>query len=119
MKAIRGAISIQADTPVLIQDAVDNLFCEICKRNNLKEEDFVCIIISQTKDLFSLNGATALRKSGKCSNVPLFCVQEANTNGAMPQVIRILALTEKNLSKVSHVYLGETSKLRPDLSQCN
>lgn len=117
MKAIRGAISVQANTPAQIQSAINLLFCEICKRNNLKEDDLVCIIISQTKDLFSLNGAAALRKGGKCSNVPLFCVQEADTNGAMPQVLRILALTEKPLDKVSHVYLGETAKLRPDLSK--
>ncbi len=116
MKAIRGAVSVQANTPDLIQSAMDTLFCFLCKRNNLCEEDFVCIIISQTKDLFSLNGATALRKSGKCSNVPLFCVQEADTNGAMAQVLRILALTEKPIDKVFHVYLGKTSKLRPDLS---
>ena len=117
MKAIRGAISIQTDTPEQISLAVNQLFSELCKRNNLNENDFVCLIFSHTKDLRSLNSATALRQKGKCSNVPLFCVQEADISGALPQVIRIMALTDKNLEKVSHVYLGKTAILRPDLTE--
>jgi len=116
MTAIRGAISVQTDTPEQISLAVNELFYQLCQHNSINEEDLVCLIFSHTKDLRSLNSATALRKNGKCSNVPLFCVQEADIEGALPHVIRVMALTEKKLEKTFHVYLGETANLRPDLT---
>lgn len=117
MTAIRGAVSIKADAPDEIMTAANGLFDELCRSNGLVEEDFVCLIISHTKDIRTLNSAAALRKAGRCSNVPLFCVQEADIEGAMPLVIRMMALVAKPLDDVHHVYLGEAANLRPDLTR--
>lgn len=118
MKAIRGANSVKTDTPESISFAANELFSKMLACNDLVEADIVGLIISHTKDLRSLNSATALRRTGKCKEVPLFCVQEADIEGSMPHAIRMMMFVEKpSLSKVSHVYLGETAKLRPDLNE--
>lgn len=117
MKAIRGANSVKADAPEAISFAANELFSKMLTCNDLNEEDIVSLIISHTKDLRSLNSATALRRTGKCREVPLFCVQEADIEGSMPHVIRMMMFVERpSSSKATHVYLGETTKLRPDLN---
>ncbi len=118
MKAIRGANSVKADAPEAISLAANELFSKMLSCNGLDEENVVSLIISHTKDLRSLNSATALRRAGKCKDVPLFCVQEADIEGSMPCVVRMMMFVEKpSLETVMHVYLGETAKLRPDLSE--
>lgn len=115
MKSIRGAITIKADSPDEVMHAANELYDGICNENSLDESEIVGLIISHTKDIRSLNSATALRMEGKCSTVPLFCVQEADIEGSMPLVIRMMAFVDRK-GDVSHVYLGKTSKLRPDLA---
>jgi chorismate mutase len=114
-KAIRGAISADSNTSLEISSAACKLFKQLLTQNKITEQDLVCLIISHTKDLTALNSASALRKAGLCSRVPLFCVQEADIDGSMPLMIRMMALTEANIEKVHHIYLKEAIKLRPDL----
>ena len=120
-KAIRGAISANSNTANDISSAACELFTQLLSCNKINEDDIVCLIISHTKDLTALNSASALRKAGLCTSVPLFCVQEAHIDGSMPLMIRMMALTEAPIEKVQHVYLKEAIKLRPDLASriCN
>lgn len=115
MKAIRGAISCKADTPEEISTNACELFSQILSCNKIKESDITFLLISHTKDLRSLNSATALRKAGLCHNVPLFCVQEADIIGSLPHIIRMMVCTEAEVEKIQHIYLKEAIKLRPDL----
>lgn len=115
IKAIRGAISCNADTPQEISTAACQLFSEILSNNSLQESDIIFLIISHTKDLKSLNSATGLRMAGLCQDVPLFCVQEADIIGSLPHIIRMMVCTEAEIAKTQHVYLKEAIKLRPDL----
>ena len=120
-KAIRGAISADSNTACHISSSACELFKQILACNKITEKDIVCLIISHTKDLTALNSASALRKAGLCSAVPLFCVQEADIEGSMPLMIRMMVLTEAPIEKVQHIYLKEAIKLRPDLASgsCN
>lgn len=114
-KAIRGAISVSSNSAGEISASACELFSNLLASNGIKEKDLICLIISHTKDLTALNSASALRKAGLCKAVPLFCVQEADIEGAMPLIIRMMALTESNIEKIQHIYLKEAIKLRPDL----
>ncbi len=114
-KAIRGAISADSNSCCAISSAACELFTQLLSSNKISEKDLICLIISHTKDLTALNSASALRKAGLCTAVPLFCVQEAAIDGSMPLMIRMMALTETNLEEVHHIYLKEAIKLRPDL----
>ena len=73
MKAIRGAVTVAADTPEEIRGAVDSLLSEIRKRNKINVEDIVCIMLSSTGDITSLYPAKAARECGFAGGVRAFC----------------------------------------------
>jgi chorismate mutase len=122
--ALRGAICVDSDTPERIMIASNRLVQHICQRNDVLEEDIVSIVFSVTSDLRSANPASGLRRYG-FSNTPLFCVQEAETDGSIRRVIRILLTAEKEPPRgrekaaarreAVHVYMDGAEALRPDL----
>jgi chorismate mutase len=122
--ALRGAICLDSDAPDRIHDAANRLVREVCKRNGLGEDEIVSIVFSITSDLRSANPAQGLRRSG-FAHTPLFCVQEAETDGGMRRVIRVLVTVEKRPAEgltaekvrreAVHVYLDGAETLRPDI----
>ncbi len=120
--AVRGAIQVGENSRQSIADASSRLVKEMCARNGLSEEAVVSIVFSITEDLTAENPAGALRRHG-FSNTPLFCVQEAKVDGAMPRVIRVLLTAETAVAREQgaggrravHVYLDGAGALRPDL----
>jgi chorismate mutase len=112
--ALRGAIRVDSDTSEAVLRASNRLVNEMCSRNALAEEDIVSIVFSVTADLRSANPAAGLRRNGY-THTPLFCVQEAGTEGSMPRVIRVLLTAEKARKEAVHVYLDGAEALRPDL----
>ncbi len=120
--SVRGAIQVGENSRQSIADASSRLVMEMCARNGLSEETVVSIIFSITEDLTAENPAGALRRHG-FSNTPLFCVQEAKVDGAMPRVIRVLLTAETAVPwepgidgrRAVHVYLDGAGALRPDL----
>ncbi len=116
--AVRGATTVEMDSPAAMDEAVCELFDEMLKRNGLDTDEIVCIIASQTSDLKTKNTATCLRKTGKCDDIPLFCVQEAEINGMMPRVIRLMLLIgHEKTNEARMVYLRRAAALRPDLKK--
>lgn len=114
--ALRGATTVEMDSPAAMDEAVCELFDEILTRNELDPDDIVYIIASQTSDLKSKNTATCLRKTGRCDDIPLFCVQEAEINGMMPRVIRLMVVVgHEKEGEARMVYLRRAAALRPDL----
>ncbi len=114
--ALRGATTVEVDFPREIDAAMKELFETILEENELKEEELAFVLLSQTSDLKSRNAAAAIRAAGYCASVPLFCVQEAEINGMMPRVLRILVqVNHKRNREPRMVYLRRTSALRPDL----
>ncbi len=116
--ALRGAVTVENDNPGEIISAVREMFETLLTLNDLREDELVFIQFSQTKDLRSLNAASALRKGGHGSTVPLFCTQEADVEGGLEKCIRILVLVghEERCEK-KMVYLGRAAGLRPDLKR--
>ena len=116
IRAVRGAVGIERNDPQEIHAGAHRLVREILNRNKIGEQQIVSILFSVTKDLTKGNPATGLRSYG-FANTPLFCVQEADIEGAEPGILRVLLTysAESDHSPVP-IYLGRAMELRPDLS---
>jgi chorismate mutase len=118
VRAIRGAVQLDADERTHMLTSVAELVSAILERNELAVDDLISIVFTATPDLHSEFPAMGARDIG-ITDVPLLCAQEINVAGAMPRVIRILAHAETERSKadVQHVYLRGAVALRKDIAQ--
>ena len=113
--ALRGAVCTE-DSPESIEEAVKSLFQQLYSKNSIQDENLVSIQFTVTSDLQSLNPATALRKAGFGSSVPLFCSQEPEIKGMLKKVVRVL-ITGYFDEKPIPVYANGAEVLRPDLTK--
>jgi chorismate mutase len=117
VRGIRGATVAPADEPSAVQAATGELLREILRANAIEEfDEIVSAIFTTTSDLCSTFPAEAARRLGM-NQVPLLCCCEIPVPGSMPRCIRILlhVNTEKRQSEMTHVYLHDAKKLRPDV----
>ena len=116
-RGIRGATTVPADDPDLILDATRELLEEILYENDtMRPEDIASAFFTVTDDLASTFPAQAAREMG-WELVPMLCAREIPVPDSLPRVIRVLVHwnTEVPQSEITHVYLREAVKLRPDL----
>jgi chorismate mutase len=117
IRGIRGAITVSADEPDLILQATRELLEAILEENaGMQPENIASAIFTVTDDLASTFPAQAARQMG-WELVPMLCGQEIPVPNSLPRVIRVLVHwnTEIPQSEITHVYLREAVKLRPDL----
>ncbi|NOH01839.1 MAG: chorismate mutase [Chloroflexi bacterium] len=117
IRGIRGATTVAADDPELILEATRELLEEILAENSdMRPEDIVSAFFTVTDDLASTFPAQAARQMG-WDLVPMLCAREIPVPGSLPRVIRVLVHwnTEVLQSEVTHVYLRDAVRLRPDL----
>ena len=116
VRAIRGATTVDDDTPECITERVVALLARIMKRNGLVEEDIISILFTATEDVVSAFPATAARSMG-LGAVPLICARELSIVGSVPRCIRLMmhVSTEHSREDIHHVYLEGAQGLRDDL----
>ena len=116
VRAIRGAIQIDADDRAAIIDGAAELVRAVLDRNEVSADDLVSVIFTATPDLTAEFPAYAARAIG-ITDVPLLCATEISVPGAMPRVIRLLAHIESDRPRedIRHVYLRGAAALRTDL----
>lgn len=117
IRGIRGATTVPADEPDLILDATRELLEEILLENeNMRTEDIASAFFTVTDDLISTFPAQAAREMG-WGLVPMLCAREIPVTNSLPRVIRVLVHwnTEVPQNEITHVYLRQAVKLRPDL----
>ena len=116
LRAVRGATTVDADTPEQITTRVTALLGAILERNGLAEDDIVSILFTATDDIVSMFPATAARTMG-LGAVPLICARELAIVGSVPRCIRVMlhVATDRPRSEVHHVYLAGAKGLRDDL----
>ena len=113
--ALRGAISVDANTEDSIVARTRELVGDVMERNGLAPEQMVSCVFSATTDLNAQFPAVAARDLG-LGRVPLLCTQEIEVPGALPRVIRMLLHYYAPAGHVpQHVYLGDARGLRTDL----
>lgn len=118
VRGIRGATCVEADDPAKILAATRELLEEILRANRIENfADVISAIFTTTSDLTSTFPAEAARRLGM-NHVPLLCACEIPVPGAMPRCIRVLlhVNTERRQDEITHVYLREAKKLRPDVN---
>jgi chorismate mutase len=119
IRGVRGAVNVSVDEPEEVIRATKDLLGAILDANpSLFPEDLASVLFTTTPDLSSAYPAKAARAMG-WTLVPLLCLQEMSVVDSMPRVIRVLLHwnTEVRQGSVTHIYLGETTELRPDLSE--
>jgi chorismate mutase len=115
LRALRGAITVEANDADDILSATEELVREIVVRNDLDHDDIVSCIFTCTGDLDAEFPAVAARNLG-FDRVPLLCAREVPVPGALPKIIRVLIHYYADSDhRASHVYLGEARRLRKDL----
>jgi chorismate mutase len=118
VRAIRGAIQVDADTRDEILEGSAELVREVLKRNDLVPDDIISILFTATPDITAEFPAYAARLLG-LTDVPLMCAAEIAVPGALPRTLRLLAHvdTARDRSELRHVYLRGAKTLRTDLPQ--
>ena len=117
VRGIRGAITVEEDTPEATHQATRELLLKMLEANGIQSyEELAAVIFTVTEDLTSAFPAEAARQIGM-HRVPLLSAREVPVPGSLPRVIRVLALwnTDTPQDRVRHVYLREAVRLRPDL----
>jgi len=117
VRALRGATTIDEDTPAQIRDRVKALMAALFERNGLANEDIVSAFVTTTADIRSMHPATAAREFG-LDDVAFLGAQEATIDGTLPHCVRLLLLveTERSRRELQHVFLEGARGLRPDLA---
>jgi chorismate mutase len=118
VRAIRGAVQVEANTPEAISAGTQELLSEILKANKLSIESVISVLLTATPDLNAAFPAAAAREVG-FEATPLLCAVEIDVQGALSRVVRAMFTveTELNSSEISHIYLGGAKALRRDIAQ--
>jgi chorismate mutase len=117
IRGIRGATTVSAEEPDLILEATRELLEAILDANkSMRPEDVGSALFTVTEDLGSTFPAQAARQMG-WGLVPMMCAREIPVPGSLPRAIRVLVHwnTDVPQNEITHVYLREAVKLRPDL----
>ncbi len=116
VRALRGATTIDEDTPAEIDRKVEALLAELFTRNEIHNDDLISIVLTATDDIHSQFPAASARRFG-LGDVPLLCARELDIVGATPRCIRVLIhlTTTRTRAELHHVYLEGAAGLRDDL----
>ncbi len=116
LRAIRGAITVDADTPDDVVSATRLVLEDMIGRNGLSPDDMVSLIFTATADVTSQFPAVAAREMGLTA-VPLLCATEIPVPGSLPLCVRVMLHAYMPVdAPVSHSYLREAVRLRDDLA---
>ncbi|MXW42406.1 MAG: chorismate mutase [Acidimicrobiia bacterium] len=118
MRALRGATTVDIDTPEQIQERVIALLAALIERNDLNHDDLISVLFTATSDIHAAFPAAAARVFG-LGDVPLLCAQELDITGGTPMCVRVLLHlnTERGREELHHVYLEGAKGLRDDLPE--
>jgi chorismate mutase len=116
-RGVRGATTIEADTPEAILAATGELLAQIVAANRIDSADVCSVIFTTTPDVVSEYPALAARKMGWV-DVALLCGHEMAVPHGLKKCIRVLIHwnTTKTAAEIHHVFTRGAVSLRPDLA---
>ncbi len=117
VRAIRGATTLDADTPEQVRERVETLVGAVFERNAIRPDDVISVVVTATSDIRSAHPATAARLWG-LGDVPILGAQEIDIDGSLRLCVRLLLHVEldRPRAEVHHVFLEGAVVLRPDLA---
>lgn len=112
---VRGAITVEANTPAAIRAATHELLRALVDANQIEVDDIGGVFFTTTVDLNAEYPAVAARELG-WHDVAILCGHEMNVPGGMPMCLRVMVLwnTVRSPQEIRHVYLRGAQALRPD-----
>lgn len=118
VRAVRGATTIDVDTPDAMSERTQALLAAMLDRNDISHDDLISVILTATGDLVSMFPAAAARSMG-LGDVPLLCARELDVVGSTPRCVRVLmhVSTDRSRAELHHVYLEGARGLRDDLPE--
>jgi chorismate mutase len=118
VRGLRGATTVDVDTPEQIDERVQALLVKMLERNDVDKEDIISVLFTATDDIHSIFPASAARGIG-FGDVPLICARELDIVGGAQRCIRVLMhlTTTKARSELHHIYLEGAKGLRDDLPE--
>jgi chorismate mutase len=118
VRALRGATTVDADTPEQVTERTRDLLTQLLERNDVVHDDVISIVFTATGDVVSMFPATAARQTG-LGDIPLLCARELDVVGSTPRCLRVLVHvhTDKARHELHHVYLEGARGLRDDLPE--
>jgi chorismate mutase len=118
VRALRGATTVDADTPEQVTERVQALLRAMLERNDVDKDDLISILFTATGDVVSMFPAAAARAMG-LGDVPLICARELDVEGSTPRCLRVMMhlTTERSREEMHHVYLEGARHLRDDLPE--
>lgn len=117
VRGIRGATTVEDDSPEAIVDATRELLDALVRDNALARGDIAAAWFTTTRDLTAEFPAVAARRMG-WGDVPMLCGHEMDVpdghSGSVARCIRVLVLvnTDHAASELRFVYLRGASRLR-------
>ena len=112
-KGIRGAITVEENTPEAIGSATIKLLKEIVKRNNFEIHMISHAIFSLTHDLNADFPAKYARINLKWKDVPMMCFNEIDVPNSLKKCLRVLVVLNcSETFEPEFVYLGGAENLR-------
>ena len=112
-KGIRGAITVDENTPEAIGSATIRLLKEMLKRNNIEQSSISHAIFTLTKDLNADFPAKYARINLKWKDVPMMCFNELDVPNALRMCLRVLLVINCGESfQPEFVYLDGAANLR-------
>jgi chorismate mutase len=116
-RGIRGATTVQANSPEAILEATTELLAELMRANGFQAGDVASAFFTTTRDLNAEFPAVAANRMG-WTDVALLCGHEMDVPGSLAMCLRVLlhVNTEKQQRELKHIYLRGATVLRPDRS---
>ena len=112
-KGIRGAITVDENTPEAIGSATIKLLSEMVKKNNIDIDMISHVIFTLTNDLNADFPAKYARVNLKWKDVPMMCFHELDVPGSLEMCLRILVVINCGEGFVPEfVYLEGAAGLR-------
>ena len=117
-RALRGAITCDANTEAQILQQTTYLLTELFERNSLDVDAITSLFFTATGDLTAVAPARAARAFGLV-DVPLLCAQEMPVDNSLPLCIRAMLHFDCEMPRAAlhHVFLRGATALRPDLAR--
>lgn len=116
-RGVRGATTVESNTKDEILASTRQLLALMIRLNGIEPQDVGSALFSTTVDLDAEFPAFAARQLGWLE-VPLLCTHELDVPGSLRRCIRVMLNwnTPKSQSEITHVYIKDAVRLRPDLN---
>lgn len=115
-RGVRGATTADSNSSGDILQATRQLLALMIRQNDIQPEDVASAIFTVTRDLDAEFPALAARQLG-WMHTALMCCYEVSVPDSLERCVRVMIHwnTAKTPEEISHVYVKEAARLRPDL----